>query len=244
MAKQKKQPAEEVIVDQPQEVNEDAVPEGRIINRETRLIDIVTKEYPLYLKDLPTRAKPPTSFVPLVAADVILSFGFAEVLDSPIPTNDIVEEGIPVEVEGAWYRFYNAREYTDAERKSLLDAAKQSRNDELDALRAREFEKGMPYTFGDKTVHIPLKPEDISNIQNRRAISKEAIAAGKELKSSFRSYENVTIRLTAVETVAMGDAVNQIIQDVDEILWDLKDKVDEATVASEIPPVPETLFPQ
>lgn len=212
------------------------------VNRLTRLICVATEEYPIYLSELNVRV-PGTIFPNTIDSEELSKFGYDVVEDTPAPTADFVTEGKPELGEDyKWHRTWITRNFTDTEVAQQLVDAKSLRTAEIDSFVTAQFAKGFPYQFGDQLYHVQVRAGDRQNISSIRVIAKEAIDAGKTLPVSFRVYENVTVRLTAEEFVALADTTFARVTEGYQAGWNLKDAVTAATSKEELPTIPSELF--
>lgn len=212
-----------------------------IVNRNTRLIETASGDYPVFLSDLGVRVFG-TVFPATIEAADLLMYGYEVVLDTDIPTNDIILEGKPELREGNWYRTWTERAFTPSEIATNLVTAKAAKLVAIEAFRVAQFEKGFPYKFGEIVYHVQIRTTDRQNISSIRVIAKEAIEAGGELPIGYRVYENETVNLTAAEFVAMADTTFYRVTEGYQVAWALKDQTEAATTLAEIPAIPAELF--
>ncbi|QBJ02728.1 hypothetical protein MZD04_gp202 [Pseudomonas phage Psa21] len=212
-----------------------------IVTRTTRLIESDTGDYPVYLSDLSARVKN-TLFPTTIDSVDLFEFGYEPVLDTEIPTGDVVAEVKPTLKDGQWYRTWTSREFTPTELSTNLSDAKNRLMAQAESFRVSQFDKGFPYEFNGEIYHVQIRTTDRQNISSIRVIAKEAIQDNRDLTINFRVYENVTIPLTAVEFVAMADTTFYRVTEGYQVAWTIKDQVNSATTLAELPVIPEELF--
>jgi hypothetical protein len=211
------------------------------ITRNTRLIEVETGTYPLYLPSLSERV-PNTQFPSKMEAADLLEWGYEEVLESDVPAGDVVTEGAPEQRNGSWYRVWNVRDYTAGELATNLAVKKAALLAEAETLRIARFDTGFPYQFGENVYHVQIRVSDRQNITALRVIAKEAVEANQPLTFPFRVYENVNVTLTAAEMVDVANAAFKAVSDGYGVIWTFKDTVTAATSLAELPVAPVELF--
>lgn len=211
------------------------------VNSNTRLIESDTGTYPLFLNDLRVR-HPNTPFPITFDCDLLIEFGYEPVLDSPMPIGDVINEGTPELRDGAWYRTWVVRDYSPEEELVQLNQAKAIHLASIEAFRAQGFERGFPYQVGEVVYHIQVRGVDRGNIGDLRIIAKEAIAEDQPFSVAYRTYENVTITLSAQEMVALANTTLAQVQAGYQLTWDLKDQTAAAQTVEELPSIPSELF--
>lgn len=215
------------------------------INHSTPLIDVNTKDYPLYLKDISPRLEFPTSLGAGIDPGVLLELGYAVVEHTEIPNKDVVTEGAPELVDGVWKRTWVCREFNDIELASRLEQTKANLLSSIEQLRVDQFAIGFPHVFGkDKvTYHVQVRDGDRANLLSKRTRAMEAIGAKKtDYRVGYHVYENVTVELTAEEMVAMADAADDQTTSAYGVIWQLKAAVNKAITLEELPELPESIF--
>lgn len=215
------------------------------ITHGTALIDIKTKDYPLYLKDIGGRLELPTSLGPGIAPEALLELGYAVVEHTDIPAKDVVIEGPPELVDGAWKRTWVCRDYSDDELWSNLEQAKEATLVAIEQLRIEQFAIGFPHTFGDDkvTYHVQVRDGDRTNLLSKRTRAMEAITAKDDsYRVGYHVYENVTVELTAKEMVDMANTADDQTSAAYALVWQLKERTKKATTLADIPKLPDTIF--
>lgn len=211
-----------------------------IVTRQTRLIDPVTKEYPLYISSIKDATG--TIFADTMTEEDMLGYGYEVVHDTPVPTGDIVNELPPVLTDGNWYRAWEVREFNEGEKARQLANAKAVNKERADYLLETSFNKGFPYMYNEQLVHIQISPTDRQNITALRTIAKEAIAESQDITFKFRVYENINILLTPAQMVDVGNQAFARVSEGYATIWDIKDNTDLAETEAAIPAIPNELF--
>lgn len=215
------------------------------INHSTALIDVKTKDYPLYLKDISPRLEYPTSLGPGIDPGVLLELGYAVVEHTEIPNKDVVTEGAPELVDGVWKRTWVCREFNEEELASRLEQTKASLLVTIEQLRVDQFAIGFPHEFGEDKViyHVQVRDGDRANLLSKRTRAMEAIAAeNTDYRVGYHVYENVTVELTAEEMVHMADTADDQVTKGYGVIWQLKAAVNKAATFEELPELPESIF--
>ena len=210
------------------------------VNHSTPLILSETNEYPVYLSGLGARFN--TSFGSSVDAEDLIEFGLEIVHRVATPVADVVTEGAPELKNGEYYQTWIARAYTDDEKTSQLQVAKNTRLAELEAFRVAQFEKGFPVNFGEDVFHVQIRDKDRANIRELRTLAKEALDAETTFETDFRVYENKTVALGAQGILELANATFAQVAAGRKVIWDLKDATVAATTVAELPAVPVELF--
>lgn len=211
-----------------------------LVTKQTRLIHPESGDYPVYLDQMGSRLV--GSFPSTVDSEIMETFGYFAVTMTPMPQGDVVIEGVPEEIDGAWFSTWVVREYTPEEKASLLQQAKDNALYQIERLRIDEFEKGVPYEFEGNTYMIQVRNTDRINILARYIKAKEALAEGTPFSIGFRTAEDVSIQLDAAGMVAMADEIESKVDLGYKTIWDLKDLTKLAETISEIPEIPATIF--
>ena len=210
------------------------------VNHSTPLILSETNEYPVYLSGLGARFN--TSFGSSVDAEDLIEFGLEIVHRVATPVADVVTEGAPELKNGEYYQTWVTRAYTDDEKTSQLQVAKNTRLAELEAFRVAQFEKGFPVNFGEDVFHVQIRDKDRANIRELRTLAKEALDAETTFETDFRVYENKTVALGAQGILELANATFAQVAAGRKVIWDLKDATVAATTVAELPAVPVELF--
>lgn len=204
------------------------------VNQQTRLIHPDTGAYPLFMSNLATYA-PFTAFGSTTDTETLLTFGLELVNTVPAPVGDVVSEGPPEKVDGAWRQTWISRTFSEVEMASKLEAAKTLLQSQAETMRLQQFDRGFPYTFGETVYHVQIRNTDRSNLLGLRTVAKEVVTAGGEMTFSFRVFENVVVNITATEMVAVADAAFVAANIGYQKTWAVKDGADLATTLEELP---------
>lgn len=215
-----------------------------IVNRSTRLINTVTKAYPVFLQELNTKI-PNACFPDEIDSEGLESFDYVPVALVERPVGDVVTELPPVLVEGVWTQAWDVRNYTPEEAAPILAASKESLLYEIEALRLAQFRIGFPHLFGENgdLYHVQVRDTDRVNILSYRTLAKEAIAEGNQaFEVEYRVYENVSVHLNAEEVIEMANtSATQVLAGY-KVIWELKLATTNATTLAELPALPESIF--
>jgi len=213
-----------------------------IATSSTPLIHPESGDYPVYLGNL-VKYAPNTSFGPAVGSDTLLDFGLWVVYPTDAPQDDVVTEGYPVLIDGDWHQAWISRSYSDAEKAERLTTQKEMMLEAAENLRLDFFTRGFPYTFPNGQVyHVQVRAADRSNISDLRIVAKEAIAEGKETTFEFRTFENISVTMTAAELVDMSNATFTQVQNGYKAIWVYKDEITAAATMAALPVTPTEIF--
>lgn len=215
------------------------------ITTSTALIELASSAYPKYLSDV-RAANPLVSFSNQPTEELLASLGYSPVTRTVQPvaaTNQVVEEGVPVETDGVWTQTWVARDMTADEIATALSAAQDTASAAVDAAREATFgDVGLSYTFPDGSVgHVQLRDTDRINLLALQSAATGLAAANSDTKLTFRSLENVNYELSAAECLAICTAATQFGQSLYQASWTLKQEIAAATQVPDVPAVPATL---
>lgn len=213
-----------------------------LVTSTTRLIEVATGDYPVYLSELGARQV--GSFPAYIDSTCLSEFGYEVVIDTTPPASDVVKEGKPALVDGVWQRTWEVRDYSQEESTSILSAAKTTRLQEIEDFRIASFKQGFPHLFPDGEIyHVQVRDTDRVNILSYRTLAKEALAENNtDFFVEFRVYENVSVTLNAAEMVEMADASSVQVLAGYRTIWTLKGQTLAAQTVQEIPELPSTIF--
>lgn len=212
------------------------------VTRNTPLIHSETGDYPVYLDNL-VKYAPNTSFPQTVDSDTLIDFGLEVVHQTEAPQGDVVTEGTPELKSGEWYQTWVTRSYNEIEEAQKLQSQKDYLQSNAEVLHAELFGKGFPYRFPNGDVyHVQVRATDRSNISDLRTIAKEYIAEGQDVTFDFRTYENISVTLTAAEMVEMANVTFTQVQGGYKAIWAYKDAIATATTLADLPATPVDIF--
>ena len=176
------------------------------VNSSTKLINIETNAYPVYLAQV--RAETGISFGAEPDEDQVLAMGYAVVIQVDKPTGMVATEGPPEEIDGQYIQNWITRPYNEDELAAMLAAAQDVRYKTLEDLFIRTLEKGALYTWPDGAEeHIQLRDGDRANLTAIGARSDRKITLGitEDEYLGFITYENNWKPLTPEQGRAMTD---------------------------------------
>jgi hypothetical protein len=213
------------------------------ITAATLLINNETLEYPVSLFKV-RQDNPTISFAAEPDESLIEDLGYSVVQSAPSPTGDVVTEDKPEQIDGVWTQKWAVRDYTTDELAGMLTTQKAALSTQIDTLRDAKLGEGFQYDFGgtDGVLGVQLRERDCLNITGLRVTADGFIAAGQgDQTLPFRTLENKVVMATANAIVAMSNAAFQRVSAVYGASWTLKEAVDAATVAADLPVIPATL---
>lgn len=212
------------------------------VNETMRFIEVSTGKYPLTFDMIRDQLKNTVSFNLSPPLEDVNGFGFEIVIDTPIPTGDIVTEAPPALIDGVWQRAWLSRSYAEDEIAQQLQAAKDHLNTQITLLREKDLAYGLVYTFADGTTGgVQMRPADRTNLIGIRLEAYSYIEANvTDVTIDFRSLENVTRQLSPQEVVALTNAATVHTKQIYAVSWSFKDKVTDATTVAELPVIPAT----
>jgi hypothetical protein len=212
------------------------------VTRLTRLIDVGSGTYPLFLTDMPLYA-PNTLFGATVDSELLVSFGIEVVQPTSKPAGDVVLEGRPELIDGVWHQTWTVRSFDPGEASSKLAEKKALLTAQAATLQLNAFTKGFPYQFDENTIyHVQVRTTDRGNISDLRTIAKELVAAGQDMAFEFRVWENVSVDLNAAQMVALADKTFVQVLVGYKTAWKYKDDIAKATTMEELPAPPAEFF--
>ncbi len=215
---------------------------SNVINSSTKLINIETNAYPVYLSQV--RAESGISFGAEPEEEQILLLGYAVVLQVEKPAGDVVTEGPPEEVAGEYIQNWIVRPFNADELAANLETAKAKAKRDLTDLFTRTLDKGAPYTWPDDTrEHIQLRDGDRANLTGIGARADRKISQGVESDPvlGFRTYENNWKPLTPTQARAMTDYSYEAYVMLLQQQWALEAQILAAEVIGDIPVIPEEM---
>lgn len=213
------------------------------ITASTLLIKNETQEYPCSLLKV-RQDNPNVSFAAEPDESIVNDLGFSVVAPTQPPAGDVVTEDKPEQIDGVWTQKWLVRDHTADELASMLAAQKSALSAQIDTLRDTKLGEGFQYDFGgsDGVLGVQLRERDCLNITGLRVTADGFIAAGQgDQLLPFRTLENKVVMATANAIVAMSNAAFQRVSAVYGASWTLKEQVDAATVAVDLPVLPATL---
>lgn len=211
------------------------------VNANTLLIRVEGLAYPKYLHDL--KAEYSSSIFPSELDEVdVAVLGYEVVYTGTIPEGDVVTEGVPVKTNGKFYRTWEVRGFNEDEVAQRLEQSRSRVLEQLDQLFVKDAAEGMRYEHGVEVFHIQVREKDKSNLITLRYMADIAMANNVTSLMDFRSFENITHKLTPTQMSAMLGTAFFGGSALYSAMWALKDQAVAATSIAELPVVPSTLY--
>lgn len=212
------------------------------VNLSMRLIKVgaagQANTYPVFLGQV-KQDNPNISFPDEVDEAYLNSLGYFVVADVAQPTGDVVTEGDPVFANGVWSQNWTTRSFTADELTSQLGVTKTNMLADVSTKVAAALEQGFSFNFTEGAGHVQLRDGDRANIASLR-IRAEALQAQNQTGAviPFRDLENVTHMCTPTMAVQLSDAAYDAYLGFLNAGWTLKDQINAATSAANLPVVP------
>lgn len=224
-------------------VGDEVVVEMEKVNSSTLFIEVATGKYPVTLSDI-ARKYTDRSFSVTPPRVDISDLGYEVVNPSLKPEGDVVLEGQPELIEGEWFKVWDVRNYNDSEKSVMLAQRKETLSSQVMQIRNDDFEIGTTYTLSSEvSFNVQLRQEDRINLLLLNMRAKEAILAEDTSLESFRSYENLTFKLTPTQIVEMTDTALTAVKSIYEQSWKFKDQIEAAVKMEDLPELPVTFIP-
>lgn len=224
-------------------VGDEVVVEMEKVNSSTLFIEVATGKYPVTLSDI-ARKYTDRSFSVTPPRVDISDLGYEVVNPSLKPEGDVVLEGQPELIEGEWFKVWDVRNYNDSEKSVMLAQRKETLSSQVMQIRNDDFEIGTTYTLSPEvSFNVQLRQEDRINLLLLNMRAKEAILAEDTSLESFRSYENITFKLTPTQIVEMTDTALTAVKSIYEQSWKFKDQIEAAVKMEDLPELPVTFIP-
>lgn len=224
-------------------VGDEVVVEMEKVNSSTLFIEVATGKYPVTLSDI-ARKYTDRSFSVTPPRVDISDLGYEVVNPSLKPEGDVVLEGQPELIEGEWFKVWDVRNYNDSEKSVMLAQRKETLSSQVMQIRNDDFEIGTTYTLSSEvSFNVQLRQEDRINLLLLNMQAKEAILAEDTSLESFRSYENITFKLTPTQIVEMTDTALTAVKSIYEQSWKFKDQIEAAVKMEDLPELPVTFIP-
>lgn len=224
-------------------VGDEVVVEMEKVNSSTLFIEVATGKYPVTLSDI-ARKYTDRSFSVTPPRVDISDLGYEVVNPSLKPEGDVVLEGQPELIEGEWFKVWDVRNYNDSEKSVMLAQRKETLSSQVMQIRNDDFEIGTTYTLSSEvSFNVQLRQEDRINLLLLNMRAKEAILAEDTSLESFRSYENITFKLTPTQIVEMTDTALTAVKSIYEQSWKFKDQIEAAVKMEDLPELPVTFIP-
>ena len=206
------------------------------INERSRLIrpeSPLEPKYPVYIEDARNEFRN-VSFSSTQEEEQMVPFGYYPVLDSEVPTGDVVTDGYPKKGEdGKWYRSYDVREFTQEELDEKLRQAKS------EAVARVEYE-AQGIQSRNVEVNIDKKKYNFSlSIQSRQALSELVLLAQMDAElTSFiaRTADNFNVELNRDQ---LFEVTKTVINETHRLQKEVYDYIDLIEVVTEIEEMPE-----
>lgn len=224
-------------------VGDEVVVEMEKVNSSTLFIEVATGKYPVTLSDI-ARKYTDRSFSVTPPRVDISDLGYEVVNPSLKPEGDVITEGEPELIEGEWFKVWDVRNYNDSEKSVMLTQRKETLSSQVMQIRNDDFEIGTTYTLSPEvSFNVQLRQEDRINLLLLNMRAKEAILAEDTSLESFRSYENITFKLTPTQIVEMTNTALTAIKSIYEQSWKFKDQIEAAVKIEDLPELPVTFIP-
>lgn len=224
-------------------VGDEVVVEMEKVNSSTLFIEVATGKYPVTLSDI-ARKYTDRSFSVTPPRVDISNLGYEVVNPSLKPEGDVVTEGEPELIEGEWFKVWDVRNYNDSEKSVMLTQRKETLSSQVMQIRNDDFEIGTTYRLSPEvSFNVQLRQEDRINLLLLNMRAKEAILAEDTSLESFRSYENLTFKLTPTQIVEMTDTALTAVKSIYEQSWKFKDQIKAAVKMEDLPELPVTFIP-
>ena len=224
-------------------VGDEVVVEMEKVNSSTLFIEVATGKYPVTLSDI-ARKYTDRSFSVTPPRVDISDLGYEVVNPSLKPEGDVITEGEPELIEGEWFKVWDVRNYNDSEKSVMLTQRKETLSSQVMQIRNDDFEIGTTYTLSSEvSFNVQLRQEDRINLLLLNMQAKEAILAEDTSLESFRSYENITFKLTPTQIVEMTNTALTAIKSIYEQSWKFKDQIEAAVKIEDLPELPVTFIP-
>ena len=224
-------------------VGDEVVVEMEKVNSSTLFIEVATGKYPVTLSDI-ARKYTDRSFSVTPPRVDISDLGYEVVNPSLKPEGDVITEGEPELIEGEWFKVWDVRNYNDSEKSVMLTQRKETLSSQVMQIRNDDFEIGTTYTLSPEvSFNVQLRQEDRINLLLLNMRAKEAILAEDSSLESFRSYENLTFKLTPTQIVEMTDTALTAVKSIYEQSWKFKDQIEAAVKMEDLPELPVTFIP-
>lgn len=224
-------------------VGDEVVVEMEKVNSSTLFIEVATGKYPVTLSDI-ARKYTDRSFSVTPPRVDISDLGYEVVNPSLKPEGDVITEGEPELIEGEWFKVWDVRNYNDSEKSVMLAQRKETLSSQVMQIRNDDFEIGTTYTLSPEvSFNVQLRQEDRINLLLLNMRAKEAILAEDTSLESFRSYENITFKLTPTQIVEMTDTALTAVKSIYEQSWKFKDQIEAAVKMEDLPELPVTFIP-
>lgn len=195
----------------------------------TRLMHLESGRYPVYMSEF-KMLTPGHAWGEYVDSSLIEAHGYVVVYNSPRPDADVVTEGHPIHMYGAWLQNWHSREFTpeerEAERQQQLDAEKQMRLSQIKEEAKIRRRAGLPCVFPNGSAeHIQIRELDIS-----RLIALAITAKSRpDTPVFFRTQENRLHELTSKQAVLVCEAAIDADRMILATTWYLQEEVYKCT---------------
>lgn len=161
----------------------------------SRLINLTTLEYPLTLWDIRAR-HPNYIFGDVVPANSLAIWGYAVVMEVPMPEGEVITEAAPELIEGQWTQVWESRDYNATELALMLEQSKMSAFYYTDEAMLNVMEEGIPFTFAGGPTKLRLNPGSMSQIAHQA----DAGVDSKVLGAKNRVYAATAAELATAST--------------------------------------------
>lgn len=204
---------------------------NRFVSHSDTLIHVATKEYPLNLAAVGRRHV--IAFGISVPLTEIQDLGYDVVQDVVPPKGDVVSESFPVQTADGWFRNFEAREFTYAEKQTQLANAKDGAERDRKLAQDTVLAKGVAYDFGGEVgvKHVQVRTQDRTNIVG---LGLKALR-NPEHTDVFCTAENVIVQLDGAGVSAMSDAAMAGYTAIMAASWTLRDIIAEAETVESLP---------
>jgi hypothetical protein len=206
----------------------------KIITSDSILIDIKSQEYPLTIKDLGKRHTT-ISFGTSVPVDYLTHLGYAVVESTPRINGIVVEEGVPVLVDGVYYQAWIVRDYSEQELNTQLEQKKAELLTTVQTKKSQALMVGQPFAYEGKTYHLQLRSTDVAMITALMMDAQRRLDAGDESKMLVRSYENECVMLSAANVKELTVEALTTVMEIHAKVWAFQSNVQKVKSISELP---------
>lgn len=200
----------------------------------TPLIRTRDMKYPLYLSDFAAdKTLGNISIGSWVYEESIAEYGYFPVLDSEMPTGDVVTEGAPAQGEdGKWYKTWTSRKFTKEEVAENLARKKDEVRQMASYVYSNDLSQGV--TVDGDTFAVDLA--EVSNLQT-------TLLAGSETDPLLiRKADYTILELPSTEAKALITKILAAREAVHQNFLAYVRSVNMVTVISKVPEVPQTFL--
>lgn len=204
----------------------------------TPMINVETKEYPVYFYEMRTRF--PNSSFPIPCRDTwLVPFGYAPVLPSEKPEGDVITQGEPeLREDGHWYVTWQVRDFTEEELVVEIQRRKDLSISTAKSVFEEDLNRGLPFTYEGSIYTTKIRPFDITTL----IAMKDLAQRNADETFLLNSQEEI---ISGLNSQAVISTVNQIIDNYNTLVqdyWQFISQVKASTTLDEIPDDKETFI--